>query len=96
MSVFQINKENHLQLVYKNNVVIARDGDKLIVVHSKRSIKPQLPFEITQQVYEHWRKRDSRMDFTDTPYNQLFASNVIAQTELECVVDFNKIEFIEN
>ncbi|MEK3915204.1 hypothetical protein [Paenibacillus sp. FSL H7-0331] len=96
MSVFQINKENHLQLVYKNNVVIARDGNKLIVVHSKRSIKPLLPFEITKQVYEQWRKRDSRMDFTDTPYNELFTSSVIAQTELECVLDFNKIEFIEN
>lgn len=40
--------------------------------------------------------KESRMDFTDTPYNELFTSKVIAQTELECVLDFNKIEFIEN
>jgi hypothetical protein len=91
MNAYETEKEKHLKLVYKNNVVIAKDEDRFIVVHSKRTVKPLLPFEITQEVYDHWRLRDSRIGITDTPYKDLFA-----QTDLVVVSDFNEIEFIEN
>jgi hypothetical protein len=96
MSAHNSEKENHLHMIYKNNAVIAKDGDRFIVVHSKRTVKPLLPFEITKEVYDHWNKRDNRVGFTDTPYKELFAATVTGQNELVLVTDFNKIEFIEN
>lgn len=96
MSVNTSEKEKHLKLVYQNNVVIAMDRDKYIVVHSKRTVKPLLPFEITKQALEEWKKRDKRVAVTDTPYNELFASSVAARGELHVVSDFNEIEFSEH
>ncbi|TDF95085.1 hypothetical protein [Paenibacillus piri] len=96
MSVQQTEKEKHLQMIYKNNVVIAKDGDRIIVVHSKRSVKPLVPFEITQEVLDQWKKRDSRVAETVTPYKELFASSVNSINDLIVVSDFNEIEFSED
>jgi hypothetical protein len=96
MSVFQSDKQKHLQMVYKNNVVIAKDEDRIIVVHSKRTTKPLLPFEITQKVFEQWSQRDSRIAFTDTPFKELFTPIAIARNGMVCVTDFNELEFIEH
>jgi len=96
MSVQDSEKEKHLQMVYRNNVVIAKDGNKLIVIHSKRSVKPLLPFEISQQVLDQWKQRDNRIAITDTPYKELFAAAVNRpDSKLEYVSDFNDIEFSE-
>jgi hypothetical protein len=95
MSVFQTEKQKYLQMIYKNNVVIAKDEERIIVVHSKRTIKPLLPFELTQQVLDEWRQRDSRIAFTETPYKDLFAPTVTSQQEVVCITDFNDIEFSE-
>lgn len=86
-------KEKHLKLVNQNNVVIAMDNGRYIVVHSKRSVSPLLPFEITEDVLSQWKQRDSRIVITDTPYKELFAA-IISQHKL--VGDFNEIEFSEN
>jgi hypothetical protein len=96
MSVFQISQEQQLHMVYKN-AVVARDGDRYIVVHSKRTLKPLLPFEITKEVYEHWKKRDNRVGFTDTPFQQLPAPITISpiQHDWVLITDFNEIQFTE-
>jgi hypothetical protein len=95
MSVFQISKEQQLHMIYKN-AVVARDGDRFIVVHSKRTLKPLLPFEITKEVYEHWKKRDNRVGFTDTPFQQLVASTgSTIQHDWVLITDFNEIQFTE-
>jgi hypothetical protein len=96
MSIHQTDKEKHLQMVYKNNVVISKDGERIIIVHSKRSVKPLLPFEVTKEVLDSWMKRDSRIAETDTPYNELFHMEVNCVRELVLVTDFNDIEFIED
>ncbi|CAG7610501.1 hypothetical protein PAESOLCIP111_01249 [Paenibacillus solanacearum] len=97
MKVSHEEKEKHLKMVYRNNVIVARDGEKIIVVHSKRSIKPLLPFEISQQVFEQWKRRDDRIAVTETPYKELFAIEVHrSDTALVCVTDFNEIEFSEH
>ncbi|MEK3917294.1 hypothetical protein [Paenibacillus sp. FSL H7-0331] len=96
MIVQKTEKEKHLQMVYKNNVVIARKGNKIIVVHSKRSIKPLLPFEISNEVLDQWKRRDTRIAETATPYNELFPLSVNQDKELFLVTDFNEIEFIED
>ncbi|MCS7459812.1 hypothetical protein N0M98_06620 [Paenibacillus doosanensis] len=94
MSAHQTEKEKHLQMVYKNNVVVAMDNQKYIVVHSKRSVKPLLPFEISQEVLEQWKRRDNRIAVTDTPYKELFAAAVNrSDHKLEYIADFNDIEF---
>ncbi|NEW04913.1 hypothetical protein GK047_02630 [Paenibacillus sp. SYP-B3998] len=95
MSVYHQNKENHLKMIYRNNVVIAKDGDRLIVVHSKRTIKPLLPFEITKEVFEQWNRRDSRIDITYTPYKELF-DGIGGQRDLIIITNFDDIEFKEN
>ncbi|MBP1996555.1 hypothetical protein [Paenibacillus eucommiae] len=95
MSVSKLDKEKHLQMIYRNNVVIAKDEERLIVVHSKRTVKPLLPFEISKEVFEHWRQRDARMGITDTPYMELF-DGIGGRNDLAIVTDFNEIEFIEN
>jgi hypothetical protein len=94
MSVFQISKEQQLHMVYKN-AVVARDGDRYIVVHSKRTLKPLLPFAITKEVYEQWNKRDSRVGFTDTPYEQLIDPATSIQRDCVLITDFNEIQFTE-
>jgi hypothetical protein len=95
MSVFQISKEQQVHMTYKN-AVVARDGDRYLVVHSKRTLKPLLPFEITKEVYEQWNKRDNRVGFTDTPYQQLFTPTVTEfQHDWVLITDFNEIEFTE-
>lgn len=87
-------KEKHLQLVYRNNVVVAKDGTRIIVIHSKRSIKPLLPFEISQAVFDFWKQRDSSIAVTDTPYRELFDSAMNqSDDQLVCITDFNDIEF---
>ena len=97
MKVSHEEKEKHLKMVYRNNVIVAKDGEKIIVVHSKRSVKPLLPFEISQQVFEQWKRRDDRIAVTETPYKELFAIEVHrSDTELVCVTDFNEIEFSEH
>jgi S-adenosylmethionine:diacylglycerol 3-amino-3-carboxypropyl transferase len=96
MTAHQSEKEKHLQMIYKNNAVVAKDEERLIVVHSKRTKKPLLPFEITKEVYEQWNKRDNRVVFTDTPYNELFTWKVSGQQDLVLITDFNEIEFIED
>ncbi|WP_282939930.1 hypothetical protein [Paenibacillus sp. RC67] len=94
MSAFMTDKEKHLQMVYKNNVVVAKDGNKIIVIHSKRSVKPLLPFEISQGVFDQWKQRDARIAMTDTPYKELFAPAVNRpDNKLVYVADFNDIEF---
>jgi hypothetical protein len=95
MSAF-MQKEGHLQMVYKNNVVFAKDGDRIIIVHSKRTIKPLLPFEISKQVLDQWKKRDNRIAITETPYKELFGATINGNDELVKVVDFNDIEFSEH
>jgi hypothetical protein len=95
MSVFQVSKEQQIHMGYKN-AVIANDGDRYIVVHSKRTLKPLLPFEITKEVYEHWKKRDNRVGFTDTPYQQLLAPTISTiQQDWVLITDFNEIQFTE-
>ncbi|OXM83431.1 hypothetical protein [Paenibacillus rigui] len=97
MSVYQTEKEKHLQMVYKNNVVVAMDGSRMIVVHSKRSIKPLLPFEISEEVLKQWKQRDNRIAVTETSYKELFASAIHqADHKLEYIHDFNDIEFSEH
>ncbi|MNI38220.1 hypothetical protein D3C73_923520 [compost metagenome] len=96
MSVSELEKDKHLKLIYKNNVVVAKDKDRLIVVHSKRTVKPLLPFEITPEVFDQWKKRDNRLGMTDTPYSELFGSALMSKEILHKVDDFNLIEFIEN
>ncbi|GAA4877127.1 hypothetical protein GCM10023310_66220 [Paenibacillus vulneris] len=96
MSVYQTEKEKHLQMTYKNNVVIAMDGNKMIVVHSKRSVKPLLPFEISKEVLEHWKQRDNRIAVTDTPFKDLYSTAFHRpDSALVYVSDFNAIEFSE-
>jgi hypothetical protein len=95
MSVFQISNEQQLHMVYKN-AVVARDGDRYIVVHSKRTLKPLVPFEITNEVYEHWKKRDNRVGFTDTPFQQLLAPALSTiQHDWVLITDFDEIQFTE-
>lgn len=95
MSVHQTDNERHLQMIYRNNVVVSMDGKRIIVVHSKRSLKPLLPFEISKEVYEQWKKRDNRIAVTDTPYKDLFTVPVTGSSKLEYVAEFNDIEFSE-
>ncbi|NOU96763.1 hypothetical protein GC093_26600 [Paenibacillus sp. LMG 31456] len=96
MSVDHVEKEKHLQMVYKNNVVVAKDGNKIIVVHSKRSVKPLLPFEISQEVLDQWKQRDNRIGVTDTPYKELFPPVMNRVNELVFVIEFDEIEFSEH
>ncbi|MNI23227.1 hypothetical protein D3C73_768060 [compost metagenome] len=96
MSVYQADKEKHLHLVYKNNVVVSMDGNRIIVVHSKRSVKPLLPFEVSTQVYEQWKQRDNRIGVTDTPFKELFGVDINGtNSHLVYIADFNEIEFSE-
>jgi hypothetical protein len=75
---------------------VAMDGAKIIVVHSKRSVRPLIPFEISKEVFDKWKQRDSRISVTNTPFKELFGSNVNgASSKLEYIVDFNIIEFSE-
>jgi hypothetical protein len=96
MSAFITEKDRHLHLINKHNAVVAKDGERLIVVHSRRTLKPLLPFEITKEVYGQWNKRDNRVGFTDTPYQELFGNTVMDRHVLVRVTDFNEIEFSED
>jgi hypothetical protein len=95
MSAYELEKKKHLQMIYRNNVVIAKDEDHFIVVHSKRTTKPLLPFEITKEVFEQWTQRDNRVGITDTPFKDLF-EGLGGPKDLVLVTSFNDIEFIEN
>lgn len=88
-------REKHLKMVEQNNVVIAMDNGRYMVVHSKRTVKPLLPFEITEEVFNQWKQRDSRIANTETPFSELFTAT-ICQHKLGCVANFDDIEFSEN
>ncbi|MCR8631956.1 hypothetical protein [Paenibacillus radicis (ex Xue et al. 2023)] len=96
MSTNQAEKKKHLQMLYKNNVVVSMDGDRIIVVHSKRSLKPLVPFEVSKQVYGQWKQRDNRIEVTDKPLKELFDVDILGtNNQLTHITDFNEIEFSE-
>ncbi|MEI7027883.1 hypothetical protein [Paenibacillus sp. y28] len=95
MSVTKVEKEKHLKLLYQNNVVVAMDRDNYVVVHSKRTVKPLLPFQISEEALKQWKQRDKRIAMTETPYNELFSTSVLSRSELCFVENFNDIEFSE-
>jgi hypothetical protein len=93
--------ENHRVLLDSMNVIVARNkiGD-LIVVSSKRSIKPTTPFIISSSVFQHWKARDSKAVIVDLPYEELIKafSLYLADNQNEPLVfitDFSEIEFTE-
>jgi hypothetical protein len=93
--------ENHRVLFKTMNVIVARNkiGD-LIVVSSKRSTKPTVPFIISSAVFQKWKARDSKAVIVDLPYEELIAVIPLYLTNnqnepLVVVNDFSEIEFTE-
>jgi sulfur relay (sulfurtransferase) DsrF/TusC family protein len=93
--------KNHKELFDTMNVIVARNKiGYLIVVSSKRSTKPNVPFIISSAVFQQWKARDSKAIIVDLPYEELikviplyFIDN---QNEpLVIVKDFSEIEFTE-
>jgi len=88
-------------LLESMNAIVSRNGiGELIVVVSKRSIKPTVPFIITSSVFQQWKARDSRVAITDLPYEQLIT--VISlnlknhQDEpMKVIQHFDEIQFSE-
>jgi hypothetical protein len=99
MNQYMIN--DHLSLFESMNAIISRNGiGELIVVISKRSIKPTVPFIITTSVFQQWKARDSRVVIADLPYerlNTIISLNLkIHQDEpLKVIQHFDEIEFSE-
>jgi hypothetical protein len=91
----------HLSLLESMNAIISRNGiGELIVVLSKRSINPTVPFIITTSVFQQWKARDSRVVIADLPYerlNTLFSLNLKIQQDesLKVIQHFDEIEFSE-
>jgi hypothetical protein len=90
----------HKSLLESMNAIVSRNGiGELIVVVSKRSIKPTVPFIITTSVFQQWKARDSRVAIADLPYEQLntvIPLNLIQQDEpLKVIQHFDEIEFTE-
>jgi hypothetical protein len=91
----------HKLLLESMNAIVSRNGiGELIVVMSKRSIKPTVPFIITTSVFQQWKARDDRVVIADLPYerlNILISLNLkIHQVEpLKVIQHFDEIEFSE-
>jgi hypothetical protein len=88
----------HKSLLESMNAIVSRNGiGELIVVVSKRSIKPTVPFIITTSVFQQWKARDSRVAIADLPYEQLnIPLNLVHQDEpLKVIQHFDEIEFSE-
>jgi hypothetical protein len=90
----------HKSLLESMNAIVCRNGiGELIVVMSKRSLKPTVPFIITTSVFQQWKTRDSRVTIADLPYEQLntvFPLIFIHQDEpLKVIQHFDEIEFTE-
>jgi sulfur relay (sulfurtransferase) DsrF/TusC family protein len=84
------------------NVAVARNslGD-LIVVHSRRTTKPQTPFIISSGVFQLWKERDSKVVIVDPPYEQLHMviPSYIRNRENEPLIlveKFSDLDFIED
>jgi hypothetical protein len=95
-----IINEHKLQLESMNAIVTRNGIGELIVVVSKRSLKPTVPFIITTSVFQQWKARDSRVVIADLPYEQL--STVIPlnfkinqDEQLKVIRVFDEIKFSE-
>jgi hypothetical protein len=81
------------------NAIVSRNGiGELIVVASKRSIKPAVPFIITTSVFQQWNARDSRVAIADLPYEQLITViplnlKIHQEEPLKVIKHFDEIDF---
>jgi hypothetical protein len=93
--------ENNRVLFETMNVIVARNKiDDLIVVSSKRSTKPTVPFIISSVVFQQWKARDIKAAIVDLPYEELITVIPLYLTDnqnepLVVVSDFSEIEFTE-
>jgi hypothetical protein len=93
--------DEHRVLFDKMNAIVARNEiGELIVVRSRRTIKPIIPFIISISVFQEWKARDNKVVIADLPFEQLNTgipfNFKIREDELLIVIQsFDELEFLE-
>jgi hypothetical protein len=93
--------DEHRVLFDKMNAIVARNEiGELIVVRSRRTIKPIIPFIISISVFQQWKARDNKVVIADLPFEQLNTDiplniKIRKDEPLTVIQSFDELEFSE-